>query len=170
MDAPIDSFRSSTLGWLKGTLAGWGTVLLAFAGIILAAAGIGADLVGGRAVPLLLTLAALLILGWVWVRNLAAIYEVTEERLIVRRGIFMKSIDEIELYRVKDIRLNFSLVNQIADIGTLTIASSDETTRGGDLVIADVAQARERRETMRRLVDAARQKRRVREFDMHEDG
>jgi uncharacterized membrane protein YdbT with pleckstrin-like domain len=170
MDAPIDSFRSSTLGWLKGTLAGWGTVLLAFAGIILAAAGIGADLVGGRAVPLLLTLAALLILGWVWVQNLAAIYEVTEERLIVRRGIFMKSIDEIELYRVKDIRLNFSLVNQIADIGTLTIASSDETTRGGDLVIANVERARERRETMRRLVDAARQKRRVREFDMHDDG
>ena len=170
MDAPIDSFRSSTLGWLKGTLAGWGTVLLAFAGLILAAAGIGADLVGGRAVPLLLTLAALLILGWVWVQNLAATYEVTEERLIVRRGIFMKSIDEIELYRVKDIRLNFSLVNQIADIGTLCIASSDETTRGGDLVIANVEHARERRETMRRLVDTARQKRHVREFDMHDDG
>jgi uncharacterized membrane protein YdbT with pleckstrin-like domain len=95
---------------------------------------------------------------------------VTEERLVIRRGIFMKSIDEIELYRIKDIRLNFSLVNQLADIGTLGIASSDETTRGGDLVIPEVAQARERRETLRRLVDTARQKRRVREFDMHDDG
>lgn len=169
MDAPIDTFRSSTVGWLRGTLAGWGTVILALAGLILTAAGIGAAQTGMRWLPLLLTVIALAIIVSVWLRNLAATYEITEERLIIRRGIFMKSIDEIELYRIKDIRLNFSLVNQIADIGTLGIASSDETTRSGDLVIPDVAQARERRETLRRLVDTARQKRRVREFDMHDD-
>jgi membrane protein YdbS with pleckstrin-like domain len=170
MDAPLDRFRSSTVGWLRGTLAGWGTVALALAGIILAAAGVGAAETGRRWLPLLLTAIALAIVAYVWLRNLAATYEVTEERLVIRRGIFMKSIDEIELYRIKDIRLNFSLVNQLADIGTLGIASSDETTRGGDLVIPEVAQARERRETLRRLVDTARQKRRVREFDMHDDG
>ncbi len=64
-----------------------------------------------------------------WINNLATVYEVTPERLIIRRGIFNKSIDEIELYRVKNIRIDFSLINQWADIGTISILSSDETTR-----------------------------------------
>jgi uncharacterized membrane protein YdbT with pleckstrin-like domain len=165
MDERLDTFRSSTLGWLLGTLAGWGTIALAIAGVVLLAletAGIATWWLG-------LTLAALLILLVKWVQNLTATYEVTEERLIIRRGILMKSVDEIELYRIKDVRINFSLVNQMAGIGTITIASSDETTRDGDLVMPEIQRAQERRETMRRLVDAARQKRRVREFDMHDD-
>jgi uncharacterized membrane protein YdbT with pleckstrin-like domain len=162
MDAPLDTFRPSTKGWLLGTLAGWGTILLAIAGIVIAVIGYGLLFLGLAALSLLIIL-------WRWFENLAAKYEVTEERLIIRRGIISKSIDEIELYRIKDIKIDFSLINQIAGIGRLTIASSDETTRDGDLVIAGIVRAQERRETLRRLVDAARQKRSVREIDMHED-
>ena len=116
------------------------------------------------------SVAALGIFVWRWFENLASKYEVTEERLIIRKGIIAKSVDEIELYRVKDVRINFSIINQIAGIGTISISSSDETTRDGDLVIRDVERAQARREEMRRLVDTARQKRRVREVDMvHED-
>jgi len=163
MDAPIDSFRPSTLGWLRGTLAGWGTILLALAGVVLTLMGYGTYLLG-------LTAVALLIVAWRWFENIAAKYEITDERLIVRRGIINKSIDEVELYRIKDVRLDFTLINQVAGIGRVCIASSDETTRGGDLVMRDIERAEERRETLRRLVDAARQKRSVREVDMvHED-
>jgi uncharacterized membrane protein YdbT with pleckstrin-like domain len=111
----------------------------------------------------------LLIILVKWIENIATTYALTDERLIIRSGIFSKSIDEIELYRIKDIKIDFSLINQIAGIGRLTIASSDETTRDGDLVIAGIDRAQERRETLRRLVDAARQKRNVREIDMHPD-
>jgi uncharacterized membrane protein YdbT with pleckstrin-like domain len=166
MDAPLDTFRPSTLGWLKGTLAGWGTVLLFLAGILLAIIGV-ADL---GLYWLILSLVALGLLGWRWFENLASKYQVTEERLIIRRGIIAKSVDEIELYRIKDVRINFSIINQLAGIGTISISSSDETTRDGDLVIRDVERAQARREELRRLVDTARQKRRVREVDMvHED-
>lgn len=172
-EAAIDSFRPSTFGWLRGTLAGWGTVLLALAGVagtILASAGT-LPLTGFEWAPLLLLAAAVVIVIVQWVRNLASSYELTEERLIVRRGIIMKSIDEVELYRVKDVRIDFSIVNQIAGIGRITITSSDETTRqSGELILHDIERARERREQLRRLVDTARQKRRVREIDMvHED-
>jgi len=162
MDAPLDTFRPSTKGWLLGTLAGWGTILLALAGVILTVLHYGVYF-------LALTAIALLIVLWRWLDNMGAKYEVTDERLIIRRGIFAKSIDEIELYRIKDIRIDFTLINQLAGIGRLSIASSDETTRSGDLVIAGIERAQERRETLRRLVDAARQKRSVREIDMHED-
>jgi uncharacterized membrane protein YdbT with pleckstrin-like domain len=165
-EAALDTFRPSTLGWLKGTLAGWGTILLFLAGIVLAILGVA----GLGMYWLLLSVVALGLVGWRWLENFASKFEVTEERLIIRRGIIAKSVDEIELYRIKDVRINFSLINQLAGIGTISISSSDETTRDGDLVIHDVERAQARRETLRRLVDTARQKRRVREVDMvHED-
>jgi len=145
MPEVLDRFRSSTWGWLRGTLLGWLTLLLCLVGV------------------------GLLIILVVWIRNLDVTYELTEDRLILRKGIFVKSIDEIELYRVKDVRMDFTLVNQWAGIGTLGVDSSDETTRGGPLVIPHIERAAERREELRRLVDAARQKRRVRELDVAGD-
>lgn len=145
MNDSLDRFRSSTWGWLRGTLAGWGTLLLCLVGI------------------------GFIIIAVVWFKNLATTYELTADRLILRRGIFVKSIDEIELYRVKDIRIDFSLINQMAGIGTITLDSSDETTRGAPLAIANVDRAQERREHLRTLVDTARQKRRVREIDVSDE-
>jgi uncharacterized membrane protein YdbT with pleckstrin-like domain len=166
MEQPLDTFRSSTWGWLRGTLAGWGTIVLAIAGILLTAV---APPEMGRW-PLVLTGVALLLVLWKWIENMASRYDVCEDRLIVRRGIFIKSLDEVELYRVKDVRLDFSLINQIAGIGTISVTSSDETTRGAPLALRHVERAAARREALRDLVDKARQKRRVREIDMtHED-
>ena len=142
MAQTLDTFRSSTWGWLRGTLAGWGTLLLC------------------------LVLVGFVIILVKWVQNLATTYEVTEDRLILHRGILNKSIDEIELYRVKDIRIDFSLIQQWAGIGTITLVSSDETTGSTPFMIPDVEQARERREKLRDLVNAARRLRGVREIDM----
>lgn len=146
LDQPLDTFRSSTWGWLRGTLAGWATLLLCLVGV------------------------GLVIVLVKWIANLTTTYEITEDRLVLRRGIFVKSIDEVELYRVKDVRLDFTLINQWANIGTITVTSSDETTREAPLTIRDVDDANARRETLRQLVEAARQKRRVRELDVGHDG
>ncbi len=142
MSQTLDRFRSSTWGWLRGTLAGWGTLVLC------------------------LVLVGFVIILAKWLSNLAITYEVTEDRLILHKGIFQKSIDEIELYRIKDIRIDFTLINQWAGIGTITLLSSDETTEGRPFVIRDVEQAQARREKLRDLVNAARRARGVREFDM----
>jgi uncharacterized membrane protein YdbT with pleckstrin-like domain len=170
MTDTTDQFRSSTLGWLRGTLAGWGTVVLGLAGAVgLVLAG-GGMITAPPYVPLLLVVLSIGIIAWVWISNLATRYELTPDRLILRKGIFVKSIDEIELYRVKNVRLDFSLINQLAGIGTITIESSDETTRTAPLVMRYIERAPARREGLRGLVEAARQKRRVREVDiMHED-
>ncbi len=167
---PIDIFRSSTWGWLRGTLAGWGTLLLFVAGPV------GAVYLSGQEtttipsfLPLLLSAAALVTIALKWIATMATRYEITPDRLILHRGIVNKSIDEIELYRVKDVRISFSLINQIADIGTIGIASSDETTRGGALEMPDIPRARARRELLRTLVDEARRRRGVREIDLAHD-
>jgi uncharacterized membrane protein YdbT with pleckstrin-like domain len=165
MDQVQDRFRASLGGWLRGTAAGLGTVLLGLLGVVLTIA------VAGEwgAWPLLLTGVALAIVGYKWLQVMSSLYEITPERLIVRRGIVMKSIDEIELYRIKDIRMDFSLLNQWAGIGTICMVSSDETTRTGELVLRHVPGALARREELRRLVDTARKARGVRELDMFQD-
>ena len=166
MDEVRDSYRPSTAGWLRGTAAGIGTVLLGIAGLAVLI-GAGGD---WGWYPLILTGVAVLIVLWKWIQNMAALYQITPERLIVKRGIIFKSIDEIELYRIKDVRMDFSLLNQWAGIGNICLGSSDETTRVGDLVMRNIEKAAPRREELRRLVDAARQRRGVREVDMvHED-
>jgi uncharacterized membrane protein YdbT with pleckstrin-like domain len=163
----IDRFRSSTWGWLRGTLAGWGTLLLIAAGLIATFYFLAQGTLTGSAwiAPVLLIAGVGIVLAK-WIANLAVTYEVTAERLILHKGIFVKSIDEIELYRVKDVRIDFTIINQMADIGRITITSSDETTRDAPLAIRDVPQARTRREKLRELVDAARRQRGVREIDM----
>ena len=144
-DQVIDQFRSSTWGWLRGTLLGWLTLLLCLVGV------------------------GLIIILVKWLGNISTTYEITPERLIIQRGIFNKSIDEIELYRVKDVRMNFSLLNQMAGIGTIHLTTSDETTRGTGLALRYIPDAKRRRETIRALVDAARKRRGVREMDMFTD-
>ena len=142
----VDQFRTSTGRWLYGSLAGLGTSLLCFVGI-------------GFVIVLVR-----------WLQALATTYEVTDQRLIVRRGLLMKTIDEIELYRIKDVRLDYSLLNQMADIGTITLTSTDRTTGDTQFVLRDVPMARERREGLRGLVERARQRRGVRALDVDHEG
>ena len=144
MERPVDEFRSSTRRWLLGSFAGWGTLLTCLVGI-------GFVLIGVR-----------------WLRNRSATYEITDQRLIIKRGILFKTIDEVELYRIKDVRLDYSLLNQMTDIGTITLTSSDRTTNGGEFTLRDIPMARERREGLRKLVDRARQRRGVRELDVED--
>jgi uncharacterized membrane protein YdbT with pleckstrin-like domain len=165
MDQAQDTFRSSLGGWSWGTAAGLGTLVLGILGIVLTVAAAG----DWGAWPLLLTVLALAILAFKWVQVMSSLYQITPERLIVRRGIVMKSIDEVELYRVKDIRMDFSLLNQMAGIGNICLISSDETTRTGEMVLRNVPRAQQRREELRALVDAARKQRGVREMDMFRD-
>ncbi|MES2339871.1 MAG: PH domain-containing protein [Pseudomonadota bacterium] len=166
----IDSFRSSTRGWLLGTLAGWGTILLFVAGPVLAVIASGTTATVSPALPFVLSAIAVVIVVAKWIGAMATRYDVASDRLILLRGIVNKSIDEIELYRVKDVRIAFSLINQLADIGTITVTSSDETTRAAPLVMPHVPRARARREELRTLIDAARRSRGVREIDLaHED-
>jgi len=129
VERPVDEFRSSTRRWLLGSFAGWGTLLICLVGI-------GFVLIGVR-----------------WLRNRSATYEITDQRLIIKRGILFKTIDEVELYRIKDVRLGYSLLNQMTDIGTITLTSSDRTTAGGEFSLRDIPMARERREGLRKLVD-----------------
>lgn len=142
MERSIAKFRSSTSRWLIGSFAGIGSLLLCVVGV-------------GVVIILLR-----------WLRNVSSSYELTDQRLVIQAGIFNRHIDEIELFRVKDVKLDYSLLNQLVDIGRITVNSSDPTTAAAPLVLSDVPGARAIREEMRTLVNEARRARNVREVDI----
>jgi uncharacterized membrane protein YdbT with pleckstrin-like domain len=141
-ETTVRIFRPTTGRWLIGTLSGWGILLLCFVGI-----GLG-----------------ILLAVWIVVRF--TIYTLTNQRLIIQKGVILRHVDEIELYRVKDVKLNFSVLNQIVNIGNIEIRSSDPTTpRDTHLTLFNIYDAKSLRETFRELVEASRRERGVREVD-----
>jgi len=166
-EAPVAQFHGSTVGWLFGSALGWLVILLCLSPV--AAFALTTD-DGVRYASLALLAACFVAVILRWIGNVAKKYELTTQRLILRTGIVFKRVDEIELYRVKDSRVDFSLLNQLTGIGTITLRSSDVSSQEADFVLRDVPGARDKREKLRTLVDQARQRRRVRELDIDERG
>ncbi|MCW2412052.1 MULTISPECIES: PH domain-containing protein [unclassified Sphingobium] len=97
-------------------------------------------------------------------------YELSGERLFIRQGILARTEEEIELYRIKDVRADFSIIQQMFDVGNLQIVSSDLTGEGVDrrtvLRISNLENARHIRTELRNRVERARRIKGVREIDM----
>jgi uncharacterized membrane protein YdbT with pleckstrin-like domain len=144
MEQELDRFRASTRQWLLGSFRGWATLCLCLVGV------------------------GLVVVAVKWWRNISARYVLTDQRLIFQTGVILKQADEIELFRVKDIRVDYSLANQLTGIGTISIVSSDASTHARTFILRDVPKAIALRETLRNLVDQARRARQVREIDVDE--
>ncbi|MCE5186017.1 MAG: PH domain-containing protein [Planctomycetaceae bacterium] len=54
-------------------------------------------------------------------------YEVTPERIEFSRGIFSRKIDNIDMYRIVDIKLHRSLADVLMGIGAVTLVTKDES-------------------------------------------
>lgn len=54
-------------------------------------------------------------------------YEVNPDRIEFTRGIFSRKIDNLDMYRIVDIKLHRSLLDCITGIGAVTLVTKDET-------------------------------------------
>ncbi len=78
-------------------------------------------------------------------------YSVTEDKLIIRRGLFIDREDEIILYRIKDITLRRGPLQQMLGVGTIIIESVDITTP--KLFICSVKDSRKVKELLSKLIE-----------------
>lgn len=92
----------------------------------------------------------------VWAQVKSSSYRLTTQRLFVRRGWLAKRVDELELYRVKDVRVDQSVIQRLLGYGTITVVADDETTPQMELV--RVARPIEIKENIRTHYRAARQR------------
>jgi uncharacterized membrane protein YdbT with pleckstrin-like domain len=110
-------------------------------------------------------------LGWMLWQFLTVrcrVYELTTERLRLYSGVLNQKIDEVELYRVKDTRMDRPLMLRMFGLSTLHLDTSDRSHPKVDLEA--VSDAVNLRETLRKQVEHWRDRKRVREVDFEEGG
>lgn len=91
------------------------------------------------------------------------IYELTTERLRITYGVFNQTVDEVELYRVKDTLMLRPWWMRIIGLSTVHLDTSDRSMPKVD--IQALPNGREFREILRKQVELQRDKKRVREMD-----
>jgi uncharacterized membrane protein YdbT with pleckstrin-like domain len=101
-----------------------------------------------------------------WWLTRATRYELTSQRLKVRRGILSRRLDELELYRVKDYVLEQPLLLRMVGRGHLTLVTSDASTR--TVVLRGIPDVEAVREQLRTAVQAERDRKQVRELDVED--
>jgi len=103
---------------------------------------------------------------WRYLTVRCQIFEITTERLRITTGVLNQNIDEVELYRVKDILIERKWWMRVVGLGHLHLQTSDRSLPKVD--IPAIADCIELREILRKLVEAMRDSKRVREMDFDE--
>ena len=106
----------------------------------------------------------LFVILWKWlvVKNMK--YELTTERLRMRHGVLNKKLDELELYRVRDYKLDQPFFLRIFSLGNIIMQTSDRSHP--TVVIQAIPEAEALREQLRTYVEACRTRKGVRELDV----
>jgi uncharacterized membrane protein YdbT with pleckstrin-like domain len=154
----------------KGSPSQW-LNLWRFAGALFVSGGIlvGAVL-SGPFLPFVL-IALILPLAYAVFRYLVVrsqVFELTSERLRITSGIINQTINEIELYRVKDSIMTRPWWMRLTGLASIELETSDRSTP--QLTIPAVHGGVDLREKLRRSVEIQRDRKRVRETDFDEVG
>ncbi len=91
-------------------------------------------------------------------------YRLTDERLLVEEGIFSRDSEEIELYRVRDWSVIKPFWLRVTGRGHVRVVSTDATAP--DLLLRGITKPENVRELLRKHVEDARDKKRVRHVDI----
>lgn len=92
-------------------------------------------------------------------------YELTNERLRVRRGVLSRRTDELELYRVRDLTVVEPFFLRLVGRGHVILDTTDASTP--QLTLEAVADPQKVRDLVRRGVEARRQVAGVRPLEVH---
>jgi uncharacterized membrane protein YdbT with pleckstrin-like domain len=101
---------------------------------------------------------------WKWLVLKYVHYELTTERLRMRQGVLNKELDDVELYRVRDYRLEQPLMLRLFSLSNITLRTTDESHPV--LVLRGIRNGEWVREQIRIQVEACRVKKRVRAIDI----
>jgi uncharacterized membrane protein YdbT with pleckstrin-like domain len=113
----------------------------------------GASTIGLYAVGLLALIAVGWLAVWPWLKWRTTHYVFTNERVILREGVFSREGRDIPLGRVNDVSFSHSLIGRMLGYGTLTIESAGER---GQVVLADLPGVEKTQSALYELVEADR--------------
>ena len=102
--------------------------------------------------------------SWRYMVIACTVYEVTSERIKSRTGVFKKTVDELELYRVRDYQVQQPFWLRLVGCGNVVVISADRTTSA--LMLWAVHDSEKVANTLRKLVENNRRARGVRDLDV----
>jgi membrane protein YdbS with pleckstrin-like domain len=131
----------------------------------------GATAYAGLALPITIALAVASLLPLAWAAWRQAVlrhmtYELTTERLRVSHGIVSLDVDDVELYRIKDIHVRQPLMQRFFGLGTIIVYSADVTLPRCRIYGQPITLVRELREQLRFHTEDLRDRKVVREHDV----
>lgn len=105
-------------------------------------------------------LIGLVVFIWIWATIKSTHYRLTTERLVIRRGLLSRHIDELELYRIKDVRMKQDVIGRLLHYGTVEVISTDASTPR--LILSNITTPESVKETIRSNYRTARKREGVR--------
>lgn len=100
---------------------------------------------------------------WKWLTVKNTKYELTTQRLRTRHGILNKKTDELELYRVRDYKLDQPLFLRLFSLGNIILITSDKSHP--QVILTAIPNGEELKEQLRTFIEECRSKKRVMEVD-----
>jgi uncharacterized membrane protein YdbT with pleckstrin-like domain len=100
---------------------------------------------------------------WRWLETRNITYTLTDQRLKTTRGVFARTTEDLELYRVRDSRFEQDLAERLLGLGQVVLFTTDETSP--EIRLTFIKDAEAVREKIRTLVEARRDAKRVRYLD-----
>lgn len=98
-----------------------------------------------------------------WLQTRTQVYTLTDQRLKTTRGILSKVTEDLELYRVRDTRLQQSVWQRMFGLGEVVLNTTDASTP--EVTLRWLPQAESLRERIRALVEARREAKGVRTLE-----
>lgn len=105
----------------------------------------------------------LFVILWKWLVVKNTKYELTTERMRTRHGVFSKQLDELELYRVRDYKLEQPFFLRIFSLSNIVLVTSDKTSPL--VVVRAIPEGEALREQIRTHVEECRTRKGVKEVD-----
>jgi uncharacterized membrane protein YdbT with pleckstrin-like domain len=132
-------------------------VLLAVAAVVVAAIFLPASwsMAGLYAVGAIALIAVAWLAFWPWLRWRTTHYVFTNERVIMRSGVFSRAGRDIPLGRINDVSFSHGIIERMLGCGTLTIESAGER---GQVVLTDIPRVEKIQSELYELVEDDRSK------------
>lgn len=104
------------------------------------------------------------VMAWWWLEVRCTQYELSSQRLRLRSGVLNKETNDLELYRIKDVRLEQPLALRMFGLSNLVLDTSDRSHP--QIVVRAIPDAEALMDVVREHVEALRIARGIREIDL----
>lgn len=106
----------------------------------------------------------LFVMAWKWLVLKNTTYELSSQRLKLRQGVLNKDMNDLELYRVRDYKLEQPFFLRLVGLSNITLNTSDSTTPV--VILRAVPEGESLRDKIRAAVEQCRIAKGVREIDV----